>query len=35
MGTLDVRSVYDTDGLGRMGAAMLVAADATPAPAAR
>jgi hypothetical protein len=29
MGTLDVRSVYDTDGLGRMGAQMLVAADQT------
>ena len=29
MGTLDVRSVYDTDGLGRMGTAMLVAADQT------
>ncbi|MBC7664751.1 MAG: hypothetical protein H7276_13355 [Caulobacter sp.] len=29
MGTLDVRSVYDTDGLGRMGAAMLVDADNT------
>ncbi len=29
LGTLDVRSVYDTDGLGRMGTAMLTAADAT------
>jgi len=29
LGTLDVRSVYDTDGLGRMSAAMLTAADAT------
>jgi hypothetical protein len=29
LGTLDVRSVYDTDGLGRMGAQMLVAADQT------
>jgi len=29
MGTLNVKSVYDTDGLGRMGAAMLTAADAT------
>ena len=28
MGTLDVRSVYDTDGLGRMGEGMLTAADA-------
>lgn len=28
MGTLDVRSVYDTDGLGRMGTGMLTAADA-------
>ena len=27
MGTLNVKSVYDTDGLGRMGAQMLVAAD--------
>jgi hypothetical protein len=31
MGTLDVRSVYDTDGLGRMGTAMLVDADNTGA----
>ncbi len=29
LGTLNVKSVYDTDGLGRMGAAMLTAADAT------
>jgi len=29
MGTLNVKSVYDTDGLGRMGAQMLVAADQT------
>ena len=28
MGTLDVRSVYDTDGLGRMGEGMLAAVDA-------
>ena len=28
MGTLDVRSVYDTDGLGRMGEGMLTASDA-------
>ena len=28
LGTLDVRSVYDTDGLGRMGEGMLTAADA-------
>ena len=28
MGTLDVRSVYDTDGLGRMGEGMLTAVDA-------
>jgi hypothetical protein len=27
LGTLNVKSVYDTDGLGRMGAQMLVAAD--------
>lgn len=30
MGTLNVKSVYDTDGLGRMGAQMLTAADANP-----
>jgi hypothetical protein len=29
LGTLNVKSVYDTDGLGRMGAAMLVDADKT------
>ena len=31
LGTLNVKSVYDTDGLGRMGAQMLVAADQTGA----
>ncbi len=31
MGTLNVKSVYDTDGLGRMGSQMLVAADQTGA----
>jgi hypothetical protein len=30
LGTLDVRSVYDTDGLGRMGDPMLAAADLGP-----
>ena len=32
---LEVRSVYDTDGLGRMGAGMLVAADARQVAPAR
>ncbi|MET0384042.1 MAG: hypothetical protein ABW032_11530, partial [Burkholderiaceae bacterium] len=34
LGTLDVRSVYDTDGLGRMGDPMLAAADLGPGCAA-